>query len=265
MMLTGCPARAAGQLLATLAILAAWWLWMPAGAVLIWIVKHVLFGGYGQQDQGYALFLQADLFPHGWLPGATPLFWIWVLVGLAGTLVILGGRDLGGEAVTAAVLVTCAAMVAAAVFMWAGFWDSDKDVARYYGQRTVFRIAGINPAPSSLRALTGSARRTSGPGGCDFAGTADVPACITIGPMPDFDWNPRTASYEAASTVMSDSSALASQVNVMGPTVHYLPDGDGGRGVWTAILDGSGTRPTEGVAVWDGQSNTASICQFQGR
>ena len=70
--------------------------------------------------------------------------------------------------------------------------------------------------------------------------------------------------FLAAGTVMSDSSALASQVNLMEASVHYLPDGDGGRGVWTGILDGSGTRPAEGVAVWDGQSNTASICQFQG-
>jgi hypothetical protein len=249
-------------------VLAVWWLWMPAGAVLIWVIKHFLFGGYGQQDQSYILFLQAELFPHGSPLGATPLFWIWVLVGLAGTLVIVAwlhrgrrGHRAGHRAV---IVVTWAAIAASVAFMWLGFWNSDKDVARYYGQRTVFYATGLNPAPSSLLALTSSARKTTGSSGCDYVGTADVPSCVRIGPMPDFNWNPRTASREAADTVMSDSSALASQVNVMDASVHYLPDGNGGRGVWTAILDGSGTRPAEGVAVWDGQSNTASICQFQG-
>jgi hypothetical protein len=245
-------------------VLAVWWLWMPVGAVLSWVIRHFLFGGYGQQDQGYVLFLQSALFPHGSPVDATPLFWIWVIVGLAGTLVIVGTLGRGQPGRAAVIALTCLAIVAAFVFMWTGFWNSDKDVARYYGQQTVFYAAGISPAPSSLRALTGSAHRVSGSVRCDYAGTADVPSCIRIGTMPDFNWNPRTASYEAASTIMSDSSALASQVNVMAPTVHYLPDGDAGHGVWTAVLDGSGTRPAEGVAVWDGQSNTARICQFQG-
>jgi len=44
-----------------------------------------------------------------------------------------------------------------------------------------------------------------------------------------------------------------------------LPGAAAGQGVWTAVLDGSGTRPTEGVAVWNGESNTVSICQFEGQ
>lgn len=59
------------RLRTTLILLAAWWLWMPLGALIIWLVKHEIFGGYGQQDQGYVLFLQSDLFPHGSLAGAT--------------------------------------------------------------------------------------------------------------------------------------------------------------------------------------------------
>jgi len=57
-------------------LLAVWWLWMPVGAVLLWLITNVIFGGYGQQAQGYVLSLQADLFPHGSLADPTTLFWI---------------------------------------------------------------------------------------------------------------------------------------------------------------------------------------------
>lgn len=250
------------RLASTLALLAAWWLWMPLGALIIWLVKHEVFGGYGQQDQGYVLFLQSDLFPHGSLAGAAPLFWLWVFIGLAGSLVIVSPYRMRRAVRVPVTLALLAAMGLAFAATWAGLWNNDKDLGRYYSQRTDFYVPGMHPAPSSLRALTSTARR--GTGGCAFAGTADVASCIRIGPLPDFSFDPRSASYEAASTIMGDSSALASQVNVLGPTVHYLPGHEGGHGLWTAILDGSGTRPTEGVAVWDGQSNTVRICQFQG-
>jgi hypothetical protein len=248
-------------------LLAAWWLWMPAGAVVIWLISYLLFGGYGQQAQGYVLFLQANLFPHNSLADPAPLFWIWAFVGLAGTLgITLVTRAhfrprwpvaLGG-------LVIVAAMGISFAYVYSGLWDHDKHEARYYAQGTVFYAPSVSPAPSSLRPLTDTALAAAPGSGCDYLGTADVPSCIRIGSMPDFNWAPRTASYEAAGHIMADSSALASQVNVMAPTVHYLPGMVSGQGVWTAILDGSGTRPTEGVAVWNGESNTVSICQFQG-
>ena len=67
---------------------------MPAGAVVIWLVSYLLFGGHGQQAQGYVTFLQAHLFPHNSLADPTPLFWIWAFTGLAGTLGITYGTDL---------------------------------------------------------------------------------------------------------------------------------------------------------------------------
>jgi hypothetical protein len=82
--------------------------------------------------------------------------------------------------------------------------------------------------------------------------------------MPAFDWDPRSASREAAATIIANSGALASNVQVMNQSEHYLPGSAPGSGVWTAILDGTGTRPLEGVAVWDGTSNSVRICQFQG-
>jgi hypothetical protein len=31
-------------------LLAAWWLWMPVGALVIWLISYLLFGGYGAQS-----------------------------------------------------------------------------------------------------------------------------------------------------------------------------------------------------------------------
>lgn len=143
-------------------ILAAWWPWMPLGAVILWLITNGIFGGYGQQAQGYVLFLQADLFPHGSLVDPTTLFWIWVCVGLAGTLVIVvvatpHNPERRPVWVTAVVLV--AAMVVSLVYAWNGLWNNDKREAQYYTRATVFYAAGLNPAPSSLRALTDSARK----------------------------------------------------------------------------------------------------------
>ena len=248
-------------------LVAAWWLWMPVGAVIIWLISDVLLGGYGHQAQSYVLLLQAELFPHDSLVDPAPLFLIWLFVGLVGTLLLTIDIIAEGRRewpVRIGVIVVVAAMGASGVYAVRGLWDNDLRAVSYYARGTVFCAPGLNPAPSSLRPLTDSARRAPRGSACAYVGTAGVPSCIRIGSMPDFDFAPRTASYEAATTMMSDSAALASQVNLMSPTVHYLPGATPGQGVWTAILDGSGTRPAEGVAVWNGESNMVSICQFEG-
>ena len=248
--------------------LAVWWLWMPLGAVVIWFVKHVIFGTYGQQDRSYVLFLKAVFFPYGTPLHPAPLFWIWTAVGLIGTAVILGiGMSSAitiGWFARGAALATAVALFASLWYAWSGLWDADKQAARFYASNTVFSVTGIDPPPSSLRALTTGAHPAPASSGCDYVGSADVPSCIRVGATPQFDWDPRGASFEAAMTVMSQSSSLASQVNVMSGTLHYMPGSASGGGIWTAILDGSGTRPLEGVSTWDGTSNTAGICQFQG-
>ncbi|MGE7437280.1 hypothetical protein [Kitasatospora sp. NPDC001175] len=241
---------------------------MPALALLIWVVKHFVFGGFGQQDQSYRLFLQAQFLPHGTPVHTTALFWIWATIGLIGNLV---------TAVNVAVTVvlprwvdyllvgaTSLALLASTGCTVMAFWDNDKDLGRYYARATVLDIpASASDAPASARPLTRDARKGDGDR-CDHLGAADVPACIKVRPMPNFDFEPRTASYAAAATALKTGSALASGVSLLGHSIHYLPGKGQGHGVWTGVLDGSGSQPTEGVAVWDGTSNSNSACEFKG-
>ncbi|MEW1912921.1 hypothetical protein AB0442_31555 [Kitasatospora sp. NPDC085895] len=250
--------------------LAAWWLWMPLVALLVWVVKHFLFGGFGQQDQSYVLLVDQELFPHGGLLDAAPLFWLWVAVGLLGTVWGVAfvadesGAGFRGWRVRLVVAVVVLATVGSLVRAGTGMWDDDKDAGRYYARATVLDVpAGGSAVPRSVLAVTEHTR--SGDGGrCDLVGTADVPACVKTAPMPDFDFEARTASYAAATKALTDSAGLASGVHLMGHSLHYLPDASQGGGVWTALLDGSGEQPMEGVAVWDGRSNTVATCAFGG-
>ena len=120
---------------------------MPVGAAVIWLIKHFLFGRYGQQDQSYVLFLQADLFPHGSPLDAAPLFWVWMSVGLVGTLVIVGigfaDADASGRARSITVLAILAALGLSAFNAWTAFWDADKQAARYSAQNTSGPPSGV--------------------------------------------------------------------------------------------------------------------------
>ncbi|GHF63306.1 hypothetical protein GCM10018790_46430 [Kitasatospora xanthocidica] len=250
--------------------LAVWWLWMPLVAVLVWLVKHLVFGGFGQQDQSYVLLLQQELFPHGSVLDATPLFWVWVAVGLCGTVGAFGyvaqesGAGFGGWRVRLTLTLTVLAVVGSLVRVGTGLWDDDKDAGRYYAAATVLDIpAGGAGTPRSVLPVTEHTRAGDGRR-CDLVGTADVPACVKTEPMPDFDFEARTASYAAATKALTDSAGLTSGVHLMGHSLHYLPDASQGGGVWTAVLDGSGEQPMEGVAVWDGRSNSVATCAFRG-
>ncbi|HEV2635007.1 MAG TPA: hypothetical protein VGX23_07655 [Actinocrinis sp.] len=257
-----------GNRVELIVLLTIWWLWMPVGAFLIWLIKHFLFGGFGQQDQSYVLFLQAQFFPFGTPLRPAPLFFIWLFVGFVVSLIFVRGyhkhlgtirRFKGANVFTLALVLLIVGSFSGA---WNGMWNDDKAAARYYSQDSTFYTSSVNPPPSSLQQLVTGATRSSG--ACDYVGDADMPSCLRVASMPDFDFGPRTASLAAAKTVMTDSSSLASGVDVMTATIHYLPTAAGGQGAWTTVLDGSGTRSIEGVAIWDGQSNTASICEFQG-
>ncbi|OKJ05626.1 hypothetical protein AMK19_25355 [Kitasatospora sp. CB01950] len=249
--------------------MALWWLWMPLLAALVWAVKHVVFGGFGQQDQSYRLWLKREFFPHGGLVDAAPLFWLWVAVGLGGTAcaVVLWaagetGSRLGWRAqATAAVLAL--AVAGSLVRAGTGIWDNDKDAGRFYAAATVLDVPAGGETPRSVQAVTEHTRPGDGTR-CDLVGAADVPACVKTAPMPDFDFEARTASYAAATKALTDSAGLSSGVHLMGHSLHYLPNAGKDGGVWTAVLDGSGEQPMEGIAVWDGGSNSVVSCAFRG-
>ncbi|MFF0416302.1 hypothetical protein ACFYUY_38470 [Kitasatospora sp. NPDC004745] len=250
--------------------LAAWWLWMPLVALLAWLVKHFAFGGFGQQDQSYVLLLEREFFPHGSVLDSAPLFWFWLAVGLCGTVVAVGyvasesGAGFGGWRVRLTMAAVVLALVGSLVRAGTGLWDDDKDEGRFYAAATVLDIpAGGAGTPRSVLPVTEHTRAGDGDR-CDLVGTADVPACVKTAPMPDFDFEARTASYAAATKALTDSAGLTSGIHLLGHSLHYLPDASKGGGVWTAVLDGSGEQPMEGVAVWDGRSNAVATCAFRG-
>ncbi|MGX4734713.1 hypothetical protein [Kitasatospora griseola] len=249
--------------------LAVWWLWMPLLAGLVWVVKHAVFGGFGQQDQSYRLWLRREFLPHGGLVDAAPLFWFWVAVGLCGTVwavvyaVDETGVGFGRWRARVAVSVVVLALAGSLVRAGTGMWDDDKDAGRFYAAATILDVpAGGAGAPRSVLPVTERSRPGDG-ARCDLVGTSDVPACVKTASMPDFDFEARTASYAAATKALTDSAGLSSGIHLMGHSLHYLP-GTAGGGAWTAVLDGSGEQPMEGVAVWDGRSNSVASCAFRG-
>ncbi|MGW7446487.1 hypothetical protein [Kitasatospora sp. NPDC054795] len=253
-----------------LTALAVWWLWMPLVALLVRLVKHTVFGGFGQQDQSYVLLLEREFLPHGGVLDAAPLFWLWVAIGLCGTVGVVAyvaqesGAGYGGWRVRLALAAVLLAVAGSLVRTGTGLWDDDKDAGRFYAAATVLDVpAGGAGTPRSVLPVTEHTRAGDG-ARCDLVGTADVPACVKTAPMPDFDFEARTASYAAATKALTDSAGLTSGVHLMGHSLHYLPDASPGGGVWTAVLDGSGEQPMEGVAVWDGRSNSVTTCAFRG-
>ncbi|GAA3043817.1 hypothetical protein GCM10010519_77810 [Streptomyces lactacystinicus] len=253
-----------------LTALAVWWLWMPLVALLVRLVKHTVFGGFGQQDQSYLLLIEREFLPHGGVLDAAPLFWLWVAIGLCGTVGVVAyvaqesGAGYGGWRVRLALAAVLLAVAGSLVRTGTGLWDDDKDEGRFYAAATVLDVpAGGAGTPRSVLPVTEHTRAGDGTR-CDLVGTADVPACVKTAPMPDFDFEARTASYAAATKALTDSAGLTSGVHLMGHSLHYLPDASPGGGVWTAVLDGSGEQPMEGVAVWDGRSNSVTTCAFRG-
>lgn len=253
-----------------LTALAVWWLWMPLVALLVRLVKHTVFGGFGQQDQSYVLLIEREFLPHGGVLDAAPLFWLWVAIGLCGTVGVVAyvaqesGAGYGGWRVRLALAAVLLAVAGSLVRTGTGLWDDDKDAGRFYAAATVLDVpAGGAGTPRSVLPVTEHTRAGDGTR-CDLVGTADVPACVKTAPMPDFDFEARTASYAAATKALTDSAGLTSGVHLMGHSLHYLPDASPGGGVWTAVLDGSGEQPMEGVAVWDGRSNSVTTCAFRG-
>ncbi|MFE2347170.1 hypothetical protein [Kitasatospora cineracea] len=272
-------ARVRQAVRSTMTGLAAWWLWMPLLAALVWAVKHFLFGGFGQQDQSYLLLIERQFFPHGGPWDAAPLFWFWLAVGLVGTAVAVwyvteeSGYDFGDWWPRLAMAVVVLAVIGSLVRAGTGLWDNDKDAGRFYARSTVLDVpAGGAATPRSVLPVTEHSRPGDGTR-CDLVGTSDVPACVKTAPMPDFDFEARTASYAAANKALSDSAGLTSGIHLLDHSLHYLPGtgtggqaggGQAGGGVWTAVLDGSGEQPMEGVAVWDGTTNSVASCAFHG-
>src|SRR3569833_345445 len=251
--------------------LALWWLWMPLGAYLLWVLLRYGLSGMGTWSQWRRLVVvQRQWLPGGSLSHPTALFWLWAAIGLIGTAVIVTGSPPAprGSGAVATVAVIAAIGVLAVPFVRA-IWDNDKDAGRYYNRDTTWHVTdGANP-PASLAYLMRGARRDDR--GCAYRGAADVPACVQVDRLPGIaSWEGRTSSYASAQQMMAHAASPAPKVDFWENTLTYLygappqQGGKGGPGIWTAVLDGSGkATPTYGVASWDGASITVKVaCRF---
>jgi hypothetical protein len=259
---------------ARLPALLLWWLWMPVGAFLVWVILRYGLPGMGTWSQWWRLTVVQRM----WLPGGSPshvtgLFWFWVAVGLVGTAVIAATGDGPTTGPRASAFVATVAVIAAIGVLVVPFlravWDNDKDEGRYYNRATTWHITdGANP-PASLGYLMRGAKQNER--GCSYRGGADVRGCVRVDKLSGIaTWEGRTSSYASAQQMMAHAASPAPKVDFWEDTLTYLygappkRGGDSGPGIWTAVLDGSGkATPTYGIASWDGASNTVKVaCRF---
>lgn len=141
-----------GRLAGTLLL---WWAWTPAVYGLGWCLRLITPGHRFAQSADQWFYVNY-LVLGGW-------FWLWLTIGLAGSVVIaltaLHGR--GGRLYQVTV-ATIAAVLAIGAFAqaWRVAWDDDKDFARYYDRSAAFYAPALSSdtAPPSLARLLAGER-----------------------------------------------------------------------------------------------------------
>jgi hypothetical protein len=251
-----------------LGILLLWWAWTPVIYGLGWCLRLVTPGHRFEQSADQWFYVNY-LVLGGWL-------WLWLTIGLIGSVVIALGVLTGpGNRARPAVAVLAGILaIAAFVQAWRVVWDDDKDFARYYDRSTVFyspSLSGDTAPPSLSRLLTGG-KATAAPGAfgqgasgqCDLRGAADVPGCVRVATLPPTGWDARVSSYNGAVFAMSRTSGDMQNVSLNANTVTYLNAGHGHPARWSGILDGTGiSQGMGGVSEWDGARVTT--CRFTGK
>lgn len=253
--------------------LLVWWLWFPVVLGVVWLYVTIITPGIGDWRRDFELSIKSTLLPDGLnILNATGMFWIMMVIGLLGTVVILWSfrantssydrwcdsfrKDLRVHILLLAVVVLSACLA------WGAFWNDDKDEARYYNQAVVFNTPSLdkNKAPSGVSDLLDGAAAGNGKD-CQQVGRHDVPSCINEKVMPDTEWQARTSSLAGAKFFLGKKTGDKSGVNLMEESVTYLYSEDGG-GKWTGIRDGSGKRtPMYGVVEWSGKGDPTE-CYF---
>lgn len=243
-----------------LVLLAAWWLCMPLLMALVVGGGRLLFGGFGIRQQSIWQAVDRDMLHlNGWMD-------IWFAVGLFGTATFIGLMNTTGRLRHAGRVMTASIVAGLICLGFAsadGLYLNNKDTGRYYGSATTFDIQPKS-SPTDLRDLLKGAKASNKPG-CTLVGAADVPSCIleTSTSLADYDFAPRTSSFAAAQYVINAQGSVASGVDLIADSVHYLPGSATEPARWSGILDGSGYQnPTQGIMEWDGQSSTATSCKF---
>ena len=160
--------------------------------------------------------------------------------------------------------------------MFRGIWDIDKDEARFYDQDTVFVVKDLDQIPESLQWLLSK--------GSDPV-PGEVPAVaprhgmdtqVIEGSLSELGWLERGASAQSARAFMAENSGGRAGTEVLYNTLAYVyapPQAIEGEaddvsrttGTWTMIRDGGGiNKPLESIVYWDGVSDRAEECRFDG-
>lgn len=243
------------------------WTWLPALVGLIWLLSGWIMPGFAIQ-RVISLWVQRDFLPHGLdVFQATGWFWIWTAFSLALSAIVAGSyaseREDGLSLGITWALVVAVPLVLVWPFTMA-VWDNDKVQGRFYNAATVFHVPTLSDPPGSVATLVNGSR--PGRNGCVRVGAHDVPSCIKVdNAYPAMRWESRTSSLASARTAMTQAASTVQGVDVMSTSLTYIWGSGANTGQWSAILDGSGdSRPAYGVAEWDGQANTTTVCRFDG-
>lgn len=229
-------------------------------------VMNLLFEGYAV-TQGFNLLVERNFLSNN----AT----LWAALGIyaVGVLVIGIAAAFKGHSSSRSGIVTAIigglGMAGAFVPWYYITWDNDKDLARFYNERTVFHVADLErPASSVVRLLEKDGKRAAAGDGqfCDLVGLHDVPSCIVEGDMLEREFEPRNASYGKAQTLLERTAGDTSRVDLLNESITYLYGPEPEAGVWSGFLDGVGKEQDPiGVAEWNGSDPDVRTCEFNGQ
>lgn len=246
----------------TLIVVALWWLWVPIVLLIGWGLSNLITPGMGTWHITFHQWI------HRWYGVQSGQFWLYFVVGILGTVAIVSVTD-WGSAKKRWVIPGAALAIAALGFSmfqtWGAVWDNDKDAGRYYASATTFVVPDLQNPPDSVAKLFD--RNGTGPNkACALNGPTgdDVHICITQGSLPIAGWEPRVASLDGASIVMTRTSGTKPGVNLNLSTLTYLNgDAKNPTAHWSAIRDGSGlSQPMDGVVEWTGGTANPTECSF---
>lgn len=252
------------------------------------IVAGLMWFLMGHKYDNWNLFVRAitrkfivrDLFPSINPIHWTGLVWFWITVGLAvatGLTVyhrrpeqvkvghwrdeyetrIRRGWDFAGRRRLAVIAIALATLFSS-IYTIGSWADNGKDEYTALSSGTTFFVENPDQIPSSLQPLTRGATRNPAGSRSLFTTKHDVPSYVQQGPLV-FNWKNRTSALSGAQIVMDRISGTVSGTEIMKETLTYMND----RSSWSAIRNGRGRQPVNGIVYWDGTKTVT--CRFTGQ
>lgn len=282
--------------------LVVWWGWMP---VCAWLWKQLITGpmaGIGTVYQGFHLFFVEDFFAADagfWGLGAYG--WLWIGIGMIGSLVILLSHVINDDGVSKleglTAFVAAVALVASVIAVPGNWVFRERNKAYFYLSNTTLNVEDIKNPPVSLQLVFAqnhtsyyASEEEKEKSRQDHMVYTDNGKTVRIGeqtlvkqadlPADLWEWEPRNSSLAAALKAFNSRVSTSVGVSPMASTATYAygkadrsklnkdananwiaQDEQASR--WTIVLDGSGkVRPMSGVAEWRGGQNIPNVCSF---